>query len=174
MGGTAMGGTVVPLSPDSLPHIGMGLIIMNALVDALSYSRYPDGRNCLAFTKYFSYEGQNCFAPLRIWRSRIAVKTNVEALAQVSRWVQQIRGQVPQAVLTECELVLIEALTNALCHAHRHLPSHTPIEIEAMVSAGCARFQVADRGAPFDLMAELRRRLAAHQAKQRQAWQPAA
>lgn len=93
-------------------------------------------------------------------QSRLQVETDVNALVQVLQWFEQFAAPLlPEKLLWACKVALDEGFTNAVIHAHRHLPQTTPIELELKVFPDCLEMRIWDQGEFFDLQAELETRL---------------
>lgn len=88
-------------------------------------------------------------------RSTIQVESTLESLTEVLDWFESIHPSLSSKVLDhhwlECELILAEGFTNAVRHAHRFLPSHTPIEIQMLIEATHLEIRIWDQGPPFDM-----------------------
>jgi serine/threonine-protein kinase RsbW len=83
---------------------------------------------------------------------QLEVKSEINALQQVLYWFERfIMPLLPKQLGWQCELALTEAFTNAVRHAHRHLPSNTPIELEVEIDRDSLEMRVWDWGIPFDL-----------------------
>jgi serine/threonine-protein kinase RsbW len=83
---------------------------------------------------------------------QLEVQSEITALQQVLYWFERfIMPLLPKQLGWQCELVLTEAFTNAVRHAHRHLPSNTPIELEVEIDRDSLEMRVWDWGIPFDL-----------------------
>ncbi|MBK4728425.1 ATP-binding protein [Oxynema sp. CENA135] len=89
---------------------------------------------------------------------RITVKTDLTLLPDLLTWFERFNGP-PLATPTwmQCQLVLAEGFTNAVRHAHKHLPPEVEIEIEVAVSSQCLELRIFDRGDPFDLPTAIER-----------------
>ncbi|MCS6960745.1 MAG: ATP-binding protein [Pseudanabaenaceae cyanobacterium SKYGB_i_bin29] len=81
---------------------------------------------------------------------RLVVNSNIYELAQVRRWFKQVQ-ELPQSIYQQVELVLTEAFSNVVYHAHEHLPEETPVEIECQLFDDHVELRVWDYGQPFDL-----------------------
>lgn len=86
----------------------------------------------------------------------LRVSTDIYQLSQVHTWFSQFQ-RVPRKIWMQCNLVLIEGLTNVIRHAHEFLPADTPIDIEVTLLEGALELRIWDFGKPFDLKAELDR-----------------
>lgn len=87
----------------------------------------------------------------------LEVNTEVNALTQVLDWFEQLRDlSIPDEVRWGCQLALAEGFTNAVRHAHKHLPSETPIQLEILVFEGRLEIRIWDCGKPFDFHAKLK------------------
>ena len=62
------------------------------------------------------------------------------------------QAPIPKKVWLQFELVLAEALTNAVCHAHKYLPTETSIDIEVKIYTDYLEIIIWDYGQPFDLL----------------------
>ena len=88
----------------------------------------------------------------------LQVKTELEALKEVLQWFEGlVFPQVSQKMGWQCEVALVEAFTNAVRHAHRHLPENTPIDLEVELQPNFLEMRIWDRGNSFDLDAKLRK-----------------
>lgn len=86
-------------------------------------------------------------------QSHLQVTTDLNAVAEVLQWFDQfVSPQLPDGFWRDCKLALVEGFTNAVRHAHRHLPKTTPIELELKVFPQSMEMRIWDRGEPFDLL----------------------
>jgi serine/threonine-protein kinase RsbW len=82
---------------------------------------------------------------------QLEVRSEIIALQQVLHWFERfIMPLIPTQLGWQCELALTEAFTNVVHHAHRHLPSNTPIELEVEIDRDSLEMRVWDWGIPFD------------------------
>jgi serine/threonine-protein kinase RsbW len=89
-------------------------------------------------------------------QSRLQLETDLHGVNEVLQWFDQFTAPVlPQKFRWQCQIALIEGFTNAVRHAHQHLPQTTPVELELKVFADCLEMRVWDQGEPFDLLAKL-------------------
>lgn len=89
-------------------------------------------------------------------QSRLQVETNLTALTDVLQWFEQFTAPLlPQRFRWQCQIVVVEGFTNAVRHAHQHLPSTTLIELELKLFTHCLEMRIWDWGEPFDLHAKL-------------------
>lgn len=88
--------------------------------------------------------------------SRLQVQTDLNAVPEVLQWFEQFTGPVlPTQFCWKCQLALVEGFTNAVRHAHKHLPPTTPIELELQLFPQYLEMRVWDQGEPFDWQAKL-------------------
>lgn len=88
--------------------------------------------------------------------SRLQVETDLNAVPEVLQWFEQFTSPLlPQQFCGECQLALVEGFTNAVRHAHHHLPPTTPIELELELFPQYLEMRVWDQGQPFDWQAKL-------------------
>ncbi|NJR67805.1 MAG: ATP-binding protein [Synechococcales cyanobacterium CRU_2_2] len=82
----------------------------------------------------------------------LLVPSNLQALATVLAWFDQL-SQVfnSQEDWDKCRIALAEGFTNAVKHAHGHLPPETPIELEVFCGEASVEMQIWDQGSVFDL-----------------------
>ena len=170
---------------DEIPSGGVGIKIIGQIADELSYTPTSDGRNCLFIVKYYQQPSQdsifkramdvlnnfNGFQKQRnpqsdpsynqqIQKFSLQLNTDIKAVAQVLSWLKQLDTlRIPEAVLHQCKLVVVEGFTNAVRHAHKNLPRETPIELEITVFNERLEIKVWDRGKPFDFQAKLKEKL---------------
>ncbi|HAA32693.1 MAG TPA: ATP-binding protein [Cyanobacteria bacterium UBA8553] len=87
----------------------------------------------------------------------LTVNTDLNALPQVLQWYEQLEQlPIPQKTLDECKLAHVEGFTNAVRHAHKGMPTETPIKLEVIVFNKRLEMKVVDYGQPFDFKAKLR------------------
>ena len=92
-------------------------------------------------------------------RSRLQVKSDLYALAQVLQWLEdEIYSLLPRDRWWQYQTALAEGFTNAVRHAHHDLPPTTEIEIEVTVFPNYVEIKIWDYGPPFDLEAKLQSR----------------
>lgn len=85
-------------------------------------------------------------------KNHLDVKTDLADLAQVLSWFNRLNSDaIPRPIWIQCQTALAEGFTNAVQHAHKVLPSETPIRIEVSVLADRLEIRIWDYGAPFDL-----------------------
>jgi serine/threonine-protein kinase RsbW len=171
---------------DEIPSGGMGIKLMGKIADELSYTRTSDNRNCLLIVKYFSQNSTqagcfkraisilNSFNWLQeqptpqsdrssnppIHKTHLRVISELHSVTEVLEWVEQLENlPIPEAVLQQCKLALFEGFTNAVRHAHKTLPSNTPIELAIAVFQDRLEIEICDWGQPFDLKAKLKEEL---------------
>ncbi|MBN3926420.1 anti-sigma regulatory factor [Nostoc sp. NMS4] len=87
----------------------------------------------------------------------LKVNTDLTASPQVLSWFEQI-NQPPildQEIWWQCQTLLIEGFTNIVEHAHKNLPTETPIEIEAVRLDKYIEIYIRSQGQPFDLEQKL-------------------
>ncbi|MEB3312711.1 MAG: ATP-binding protein [Cyanobacteriota bacterium] len=71
-------------------------------------------------------------------------------------WFDQFAdAPIPKQLLLQCQLALIEGFTNAVRHAHKHLPADTPIQIQVEMSEQSIDIRIWDQGPGFDLQSTL-------------------
>ena len=96
----------------------------------------------------------------QIQKFSFQLNTDIKAVAQVLSWLEELDPlPIPEAVLHQCKLAVVEGFTNAVRHAHKNLPSETPIELEITVFNERLEIKIWDRGKPFDFQAKLKEKL---------------
>jgi len=86
----------------------------------------------------------------------LSVESSLTKLVDVLSWFESCYAEgIPMASWLSVKIALAEAFTNAVRHAHRKLPKETPVEISVTFSPTKLRFEIFDRGAPFDLSGHL-------------------
>lgn len=96
----------------------------------------------------------SCDTPIA--KIHLKVNTDLKELEHVLEWFNQLeRLQICKQVWAQCQLVLAEAFTNAVRHAHKNYPLETPIELEVTVFNESLEIKIWDYGQPFDLEAKL-------------------
>lgn len=80
------------------------------------------------------------------------IESDLRNLAAVLSWFDPLRPSLQDDLAwQQCRIAVVEAFTNAVRHAHRELPTETPIDLEAIVEGSALIIKVHDRGGPFDL-----------------------
>lgn len=137
---------------NEIPSGGIGIKIMGKIADELSYTRTSDCRNCLLIVKYFQPVPPTHKTPARFFnllnsfnwlqeqltpqsdrssneqikKFALQVNSDIRAVTQVLEWVEELENlPIPEGVLHQCKLALVEGFTNAVRHAHKTLPSET-------------------------------------------------
>ncbi|MEE3719303.1 ATP-binding protein [Tumidithrix elongata RA019] len=65
----------------------------------------------------------------------LEVSTNLNELAKVLAWFEQLNHDaMPMEVWLRCKTALAEVFTNAVRHAHKNMPTETPIYLESTLS----------------------------------------
>jgi serine/threonine-protein kinase RsbW len=160
---------------DEIGKIGIKLI--GKIADELSYTRTSDGRNCLLIVKYYQQADPvqphdsnppgffnkilNSFKLFKPHK-KISIQrpTDIKSVTQVLSWLEQLDPlPIPEAVLHQCKLVVIEGFTNVVRHAHKNLPRETPIDLEITVFNERLEIKIWDGGKPFDFKAKLKEEL---------------
>src|SRR4028118_783504 len=96
----------------------------------------------------------------QIHKFSLQLNTDIKAVAQVLSWLKQLDTlRIPESVLHQCKLVVVEGFTNAVRHAHKNLPRETPIELEITVFNERLEIKIWDSGKPFDFQGKLQEKL---------------
>lgn len=82
-----------------------------------------------------------------IAQHRISLASDRRAAGEVLDFVG---AYVPKAISWICQTATVEAFTNVVEHAHRELPTETPIGMEIRLFARFVEIRVTDRGPSFD------------------------
>lgn len=87
----------------------------------------------------------------------LKVNTDLTAILEILLWFEQINlpPLFNKESWWECQTLLIEGFTNIVEHAHKSLPTETPIEIEAERFNECIEIRLWSLGQPFDLEKKL-------------------
>jgi serine/threonine-protein kinase RsbW len=92
-------------------------------------------------------------------RAFLQVNTDLNALAEVLLWFDQFKGPpLPDRDWLQCQLLLAEAFTNAVRHAHKGRPVELLIDMEVMLLPEQIEIRLWDWGDPFNLTQSLARR----------------
>jgi serine/threonine-protein kinase RsbW len=87
-----------------------------------------------------------------IYFDRLMTQSDLSAITQVLEWFERFRQPpISQSAWLQGQIALVEGFTNAVRHAHAHLPSQTPIKLEAGLYCDRLEIRVWDQGSPFDL-----------------------
>ncbi len=86
----------------------------------------------------------------------LQVTTSLSDLVPVLNWFEQLpHTSVPNADWLRCKTALAEIFTNSVRHAHRDMPSETPISLEANLTDSSIEIKVFDFGVGFTLSEKL-------------------
>jgi serine/threonine-protein kinase RsbW len=86
----------------------------------------------------------------------LQVTTSLSDLVLVLNWFEKLpHTSVPNADWLRCKTALAEIFTNSVRHAHRDMPSETPISLEANLTGSSIEIKVFDFGVSFDLSKKL-------------------
>ena len=86
-----------------------------------------------------------------LMESCIQVTTDLNALTDVLQWFDQFAlPPLSKDFLWQCRVVLTEGFTNAVRHAHSHLPSGTLIDLEMKLFTDYLEIKIWDQGELFD------------------------
>ncbi|MEM6426914.1 MAG: ATP-binding protein [Cyanobacteria bacterium P01_H01_bin.119] len=82
-------------------------------------------------------------------------QTDLKDLDRVLAWFEQFQDvkvcQIPENVWLQCQLALVEGFTNAVRHAHRHVSSDTPIDLQVSLFNDRLDISIWDYGPGFDM-----------------------
>lgn len=92
-----------------------------------------------------------------IKEAQLQVKTDLKDLEEVLQWFEQFNLPIylPSDLWWQYKIVITEGFTNTVRHAHRGLPSTTPIDIDAKIFLNYVEMRIWDYGPPFDLEKKL-------------------
>ncbi|PSN19399.1 anti-sigma regulatory factor [filamentous cyanobacterium CCP5] len=94
-------------------------------------------------------------------RKTFQTAADQDALKQVLAWFEDFQATcLPHDIWLQCQLALVEGVTNAIRHAHEGLPSETPVEIEVTLEADRIDMRIWDRGPGFDMLGALHHKMA--------------
>ena len=82
-------------------------------------------------------------------------RSRLEELPVVQAWLSNCLTGTTEEQLSNLQLVMAEAFTNAVLHAHQGLDEQTPIELQVIQRHSRIDIEIWDRGQPFDLRAHL-------------------
>lgn len=106
------------------------------------------------FTSQLGRPQTNSDRPIK--QSQLHVTTDLNALSDVLQWFENFKlAPLSCDVWWQCQTALAEGFTNAVRHAHKHLPQNTPIDLEVTIFVQSLEMRIWDRGQPFDLDAYL-------------------
>ncbi|MGD1715093.1 ATP-binding protein [Dapis sp. BLCC M172] len=84
-------------------------------------------------------------------KAYLQVHSDLAENDKVLSWFEQLhQAPIPKTIWLQCELALAEGFTNATRHAHKYLPTETPIDIEVTMYTDCLEIRIWDYGQPFD------------------------
>ena len=99
-------------------------------------------------TSQFELSSSN--QPLQKITTRL--NSDIKGVTQVLWWIEQLENlqTIPEAVLQQCKLAVVEGFTNAVRHAHKNLPYRNfPIELAFSVFQERLEIEIWDSGQPF-------------------------
>ena len=98
-------------------------------------------------TSQFELSSSN--QPLQKITTRL--NSDIKGVTQVLWWIERLENvqTIPEAVLQQCKLAVVEGFTNAVRHAHKNLPLETPIELAFSVFQERLEIEIWDSGQPF-------------------------
>lgn len=86
----------------------------------------------------------------------LQVNTDLNELSNVLSWFESLdHSAVANPDWLRCKTAIAEIFTNAVRHAHRNMPTATPISLEATLSRDMIEIKVFDYGSGFDLSEKL-------------------
>jgi serine/threonine-protein kinase RsbW len=95
---------------------------------------------------------KSTFWSLMSQKISLNINSDLRNLAAVLAWFEPFRLCLDDdATWQQCRIAIVEGFTNAVRHAHRHLPRETPILLEAQIEGSMLVLKVWDQGQPFDL-----------------------
>ena len=79
------------------------------------------------------------------------LNSDIKGVTLVLWWIERIENiqTIPEAVLQQCKLAVVEGFTNAVRHAHKNLPLETPIDLAFSVFEERLEIEIWDSGQPF-------------------------
>lgn len=80
----------------------------------------------------------------------IEVPSQKDILPKVLEWYENICFIPQGSVYQECQTALMEGFTNAVRHAHSHLPDCTPILIKIQIHESVLQLMIWDQGKFYD------------------------
>ena len=86
----------------------------------------------------------------------LVVESKLEALLNVQSWFKDLYNSLDPGLVwvkrycDHLNIAVAEGFTNAVRHAHAHLPSDTPIKIDVLLERDRAEICIWDQGTPFD------------------------
>ncbi len=82
---------------------------------------------------------------------KIRVKTDFNELESIMDWFSTLKQSIiPDDAWFSAQTLLGEGFDNVVSHAHKHLVSETPIDLEVVILNFAIIIRIWDRGAPFD------------------------
>lgn len=90
--------------------------------------------------------------PSLIYRASLQTQSDLKSIDEVLAWFERFKQDKLQPDLwMQAKIALIEGFTNAVRHAHRDLPTTTPIDLEATLRSDALEIRIWDQGKAFDL-----------------------
>jgi anti-sigma regulatory factor (Ser/Thr protein kinase) len=83
--------------------------------------------------------------------------TDLNEIAQVQSWFKQLyKPPIPRETWQECEMILIQGFSNAVCHAHQGFSRDVPITVEITLFFKSLEIRIWDQGPGFNLKETLK------------------
>jgi serine/threonine-protein kinase RsbW len=85
-------------------------------------------------------------------QTSLKVNSDLQSLTQVLAVFDSLNQDwIPRKDWLKSQLALTEGFTNAVRHAHHHLPTEVPIEVQMTLTSQSLIIQIWDQGSYFDL-----------------------
>ncbi|MDJ0674462.1 MAG: glycosyltransferase [Calothrix sp. MO_167.B42] len=91
---------------------------------------------------------------------QLQIKSDFSELSSVLSWFEGLNNHsIPKHIWLGIQTALAEGFDNVVDHAHKELPSETPIDIELVIFSKSIAINIFDRGPGIDLEQYLRNRI---------------
>lgn len=86
------------------------------------------------------------------YQAELTTETQSGAILEILAWLKSIHPRsISNKVWLECQTALVEGFDNVIRHAHKNLPTETPILIQLSIYTEAIKIQIWDHGEPYDL-----------------------
>lgn len=87
-----------------------------------------------------------------LYQAELTIETRSSAISELLAWLKSIHPHsISSKVWLECQTALVEGFDNVIRHAHKNLPSETPILIQLSIYKEAIEMKIWDYGEPYDL-----------------------
>lgn len=91
-------------------------------------------------------------AKIPLYQAELTTQSRSSAISEVLTWLKSINPRpISAKVWLECQTALVEGFDNVIRHAHKNLPTETPILIQLSIYNEAIKIKIWDQGEPYNL-----------------------